>query len=112
MTVEALADDDGVRVLRASGDIDVTVVPGLLPGVAGLVAGWSGVVLDLTEVAFFDSSGVRLVDRLSRECGRAGTAFCVAAPPASPGRRVLELVGMAALLAEDDIETAVARVRG
>ena len=112
MTVETLPDDDGVRVLRATGDIDVTIVPGVLPGVAAMVAGAAGVVLDLTEADFFDSSGVRLVDRLSRECGRAGAAFRVAAPPGTPGRRVLELVGLAALVADDDLASAVARVRG
>ena len=111
MTVETLDDDGGIRVLRATGEIDVTVVPPLLPGTAALVAGARGVVLDLTQVSFFDSSGVRLVDRLSRESGRAGVAFRVAAPVGSPARRVLELVGLAALLVDDDVDTAVSTVR-
>ena len=111
MTVETLPDDGGVRVLRATGEVDVTVVPALLADVASMVAGASGVVLDLTPATFFDSSGVRLVDRLSRECGRTSTPFRVAAPPGSPGRRVLELVGMARLLADDDLATALGRVR-
>lgn len=112
MTVEPLPDDHGVRVLRATGELDVTIVPPMLAGVPSMVSGARAVVLDLTEVTFFDSSGVRLVDRLSRESGKDGAAFRVAAPPGGPARRVLELVGMAELLADDDVATAMARVRG
>lgn len=112
MTVEPLPDDDGTRVVRAGGEIDVTFVPPLLAGVASMVSGARGVVLDLTDVTFFDSSGVRLVDRLSRESEKIGAPFRVAAPPGGTARRVLELVGLAALLADDDVATAVARVRG
>lgn len=112
MTLVPLPDDDGIRLLHASGDIDVQFVPPLLASVASAVSGARGVVLDLTDVTFFDSSGVRLVDRLSRESGKIGAAFRVAAPPGGAARRVLELVGMAELLADDDLATAVARVRG
>lgn len=112
MTVERLPDDDGTLVLHATGEVDVTLVPPMLAGVASMVSGARGVVLDLTDVTFFDSSGVRLVDRLARETGKIGAPFRVAAPPGGMARRVLELVGMAALLADDDVATAVARVRG
>ena len=111
MTVEPLPDDGtGVRVVHASGEVDVTVVPAVLAGVPALVAGARGVVLDLSDVTFFDSSGVRLVDRLGREAAGAGVRFRVAAPPGGAARRVLELVGLATL-ADDDRATAVARVR-
>lgn len=112
MTVETLVDDaDGVRVLHASGELDVTVVPALLAGVPALLSGARGLVLDLTDVTFFDSSGVRLVDRLARESSRAGVGFLVAAPPGNPARRVLQVVGLAAALVEDDRDAAVVRVR-
>ncbi len=94
MTFEALPDrDGGTTVLRATGDLDVAVVPALLPEVPALVSAAGSVVLDLSAVTFFDSSGVRLVDRLARECGARATPFRVVAPPGGPTRRVLELVG-------------------
>ena len=109
MSLLALPDADGVRVLRASGEFDVAVVPPLLPGLPALVAGAPAVVLDLSLVEFFDSSGVRLVDALARACD--GVPLRVAAPPGTPARRVLELVGLVDGLVEDDLDAAVDAVR-
>ncbi len=67
-------------------------------------------VLDLRAVGFFDSSGVRLVDRLARECARRGLQLRVVAPADAPARRVLELVGLAGALACDTEDEAVAAV--
>ncbi len=110
MTLQAQERPGGLRVLHATGELDVVSVPPLLPTVPGLVAGAAGVVLDLGGVVFLDSSGVRLVDRLARECGATGTAFRVSAPRGAPARRVLELVGMAAVLGADDVATALAEL--
>lgn len=108
MTVQPLALPGGVRVLQADGEIDVRVADGLLPTLLDLVDGARAVVLDLTAVTFFDSSGCRLVDRLARESARQGTQFRVVAPTGSPSRRVLELVGMADALAADSLASALA----
>jgi anti-sigma B factor antagonist len=107
MTLEGLpVHANGVRVIRADGELDVVSVPPLLPGLAELVAGAAGVVLDLTAVSFFDSSGVRLVDRLARVARGAGAGFRVVAPPGTASRRVLEVVGMDPLV-DDDVPAAV-----
>ncbi len=108
MSLQPLEHPGGLRVLRAAGELDVQVVPALLSAVPGLVAGAPSVVLDLTDVTFLDSSGVRLVDRLTRECGQAGAAFRVVAPRGNRARRVLELVGLAGLLT-DDLPAGVAQ---
>lgn len=109
MTVESL-ESTGVRVLRARGEVDAVAVPGLLPQVGTLVGGARALVLDLTAVTFFDSSGVRLVDRIGREAGRTGASYLVVAPPGSAARRVLEIVGMAGALVRDDLDGALADV--
>lgn len=111
MTVQPLPDDGGVRVLRADGELDITTAPPLLAAADTLVAGARGVVLDLSAVTFFDSSAVRLVDRLSRAAAAADARFRVVAPSGSTARRVLELVGLAALLVDEDLPTAAATVR-
>ena len=108
MTLEPQALLGGVRVLRADGELDVRTADELLPAVPTLVDGARAVVLDLTAVTFFDSSGCRLVDRLGRETSRRGAGFRVVAPPGGPSRRVLELVGMAEALADDSLDAALA----
>src|SRR5689334_8321368 len=112
MTLEALPDRaGGTIVLRATGELDVAVVPTRLPEVPALVSAAESVVLDLTDVTFFDSSGVRLVDHLTRECDARATPFRVVAPPGGPPRRVLELVGLADAVASDDLPAAIRAVQ-
>jgi stage II sporulation protein AA (anti-sigma F factor antagonist) len=103
--------DDGVVVLRASGDLDIATVPDLLSDAAALVEGARGVLLDLTDVTFMDSSGTRFIDRLTRECGDAGIELRVVAPPGTQCRRVLEIIGLAELLVVDDLDEGRALVR-
>jgi anti-sigma B factor antagonist len=111
MKLQAEADrTDGVRVLAARGELDAAVAPAMIPEVAHLVAGATGVVLDLSALTFFDSAGVRLVDQMARACARVAAPFRVVAPPRAPSRRVLELVGLAEPLAVDDVATALAAV--
>ena len=113
MTFQAMRthDDNGVTVLRARGELDVAVVPALLPQLPALVSAADAVVLDLTAVTFFDSSGVRLVDRLARECARVQAPFRVVAPPGSASRQVLDVVGLTDALASDDLAGALRFVR-
>ena len=106
MTFEWLPEQDGVLLLRASGEVDVVTTAGVHERVAELVRGATGLVLDLSAVTFFDSSGVTMVDRLARACRRAGAGCAVVAPPGTRGRRVLEVVGMAAGLVHDDLPAA------
>ena len=107
MTIDSAYDEGGVRVLRAGGELDVATAPGLLLGFSALVVGARGVVVDLRDVTFFDSSGVRLVDQMARTCAEDGMGFRIVAPPDSPTRRVLEIVGMTDV-ADDDLPAAIA----
>lgn len=91
----------GPRVLSAQGELDVLTSEPLRGRVAQLVAGASGVVLDLTEVTFFDSSAVHFVDLLLREGARTGVPVRVVAPKGRMPHRVLEIVGMLACVHED-----------
>lgn len=112
MTLE-VRSVDGVRELAAAGELDAASVPDLLPRLPALLGDLGqvrGVVLDLAAVDFFDSSGVRLVDRLTRLC--AAVPLRVVAPPGGPVRRVLEMVGMAGPHVVDDLAAARAQVTG
>jgi anti-anti-sigma factor len=93
------------HVLSISGELDVVSLPSVLERVPELVAGAVAVVVDLGEVSFLDSSGVRFLHRLAHTCDQAGTGVRVVAPPQSRARRVLDIVGMT-LLVDDDLDTA------
>ena len=68
-------------------------------------------MLDLAAVTFLDSAGVRLVDRLARECGRVGVPFVVVATPGRTPARVLDIVGFGPPLVAADLATALEAVR-
>ena len=110
LTVD-VADERGARILRMSGELDFAVAPDLLPSVPEFVAGAAGLVLDLTAVTFFDSAGVRLVDRLARECGRTGARFSVVATPGTTLARVLDIVGFGPPMVVPDLAAGLAAVR-
>lgn len=108
MTVEPQPARDGVRFVRLTGEVDV-VSSRLLHD---QLSGAGSLVLDLSDVTFFDSSGARLVDQLAREHAVAGSGFLVVAPVGGRARRVLELLGYAGELVADDIESALAQLHG
>ena len=93
------------HVLSITGELDVVSVPDVLDRVPALVADAAAVVVDLRDVSFLDSSGVRFLHRLAHTCGAAGTGVRVVAPPGSRARRVLDIVGMT-LLVDDDLDAA------
>lgn len=109
MTVDVEDRADGVRVLRAHGEIDLVAVE-QLPEPSELVRAGAPLVLDLSAVTFLDSAGVRLVHQVAGTCGRNRDAFCVVAAPGSRPRRVLDVVGLAQPYAEDDLPSALRRV--
>lgn len=110
VTVEVTPAGDGARVLRMTGELDVATAPELQARVPELVEGAAGLVLDLAAVTFFDSSGVRMVDRFARECGRSGVAFAVVARPGTAPSRVLEIVGFGPPLVTADLAAGLAAV--
>ena len=109
MTLDVEDGPGDVRVLRALGEIDLLTID-QLPDLSELVHPGTPLVLDMSEVTFLDSAGVRLVHRLAEACGRNHDAFCVVAPPGGRARRVLDLMGLAEPHAEDDLTAALRRV--
>jgi anti-anti-sigma factor len=81
-------------VIALSGDIDLAAVSAVEERIrAGLDGGSSTVVLDLRQVEFMDSSGLRLILRMDHEVRERGDRFVLV----RGGRRVsrvLELSGV------------------
>ena len=98
------------HLLTLSGELDVVSVPAVLEHVPVLLADAAAVVVDLRDVTFLDSSGVRFLHRLAHTGATAGTGVRVVAPPGCRARRVLDIVGMT-LLVDDDLDAARAALR-
>ncbi|RJS47414.1 STAS domain-containing protein [Nocardioides cavernaquae] len=89
--VEA-ADLDNVRVVRVSGEIDLSNAHDVLESIGEAVrSGATAIVVDLSGVTFLDSSGISMLFRLHERIGYSRQELRLVVPLASPIRRVLEL---------------------
>src|SRR5690349_24333206 len=99
MTVTAQPlGSSGTVILTCVGEIDTRVAPALRAQVLKLISDRTGVIIDLTPVTFFDSAAVRFLDDIARECAHHNTPVKAVAPPGTPARRVLDIVGMSAMI--------------
>ena len=82
-------------VARLSGDIDLTNVSELAEALARSVENTAlGLVVDLSQVTYLDSTGLRLLFRLSTSLQSRQQDLHLVVPHASPLRRVLVLAGV------------------
>lgn len=94
----AIQQDAVPPVVAARGEVDAASSPRLLAGIDEAVALGSGVAVDLSEVTFIDSSGLRALTEALRRSEREGFGFRVSSMSESV-RRVFDLTGMTPLLA-------------
>jgi anti-sigma B factor antagonist len=92
--IEADTDENGRALLRVSGAIDMQSREALLTaGRAALGRDTSGLVLDLAEVNFMDSTGIGALVELGHDAEDAEVDFALREP--SPRViRILEMTGL------------------
>ena len=78
-------------VARLDGELDLASVPTVQRDVLAATAGAQRVVLDLSEVTWMDSTGLRMLDDLVRRYEARGAAVSILAPPDVPARFTLDL---------------------
>ncbi len=87
-----LTDDDGIVVAAVIGDIDFGTADDLARDIAlALPDSAAGLVLDLTDVRYVDSSGVRVIFELAAQLGISGRRLALAVPETSPVRRLIKI---------------------
>jgi len=80
------------------GEVDIAAVPALELALDGAIRDSAGAfVLDLCEVEFLDSSGLRVILRARALLAREDRALAVVCPP-GPVRRLFNQAGIADLL--------------
>ena len=83
---------DGVPVVRVRGEIDLSNADAVLRSIEDAIDDEApGLVVDLRELEFLDSAGVRLLFEAARLVTVGGGRFVALVGPGSPALRVLEL---------------------
>lgn len=94
MTKLVLSSDTSgpVPVTRISGEIDLANAPRMRDEILALAVGdVPGLIVDLTEVSYLDSSGVKALFQLARDLRQHDQTLLVTLPVGSPLRRVLKV---------------------
>ena len=87
-----VAESSGVLVARLIGEIDASNAGELRLAVSDRLASTSsGLILDLSEVAYLDSSGIHLLFDLGRRLRTRRQVLLLVVPEEAPTRRVLTL---------------------
>ncbi|MGW7102378.1 STAS domain-containing protein [Streptomyces sp. NPDC054838] len=81
--VKVQVRDHGVTVARLPDVVTFDTVTALQPDITALLdeRNCRHLVLDLSRIDFFDSSGLSMLLKVWRRCLATGTAFTLAAPP-------------------------------
>ena len=110
----AVGSTNGVVVATLSGEIDLSNAAQITRSVVDAVPNEAvGLVIDLSDVAYLDSAGVRMLAELERRLGWRSQAFRVVAPEGSRTRKVLSIAGLDGLLVlETSVESASANLKG
>ena len=105
--IVALMDDDTARLSIASpetavfvlsGEIDAHTAPSFAARFDPLPAGAdAAVILDMAEVTFMDSSGLRVLIELNRRASESGLAMIVRAPSRAVAR-IIEISGLSDII--------------
>ncbi len=84
-----------IPVARISGEIDLANAPRMRDEVLALALGdVHGLIVDLTEVSYLDSSGVKVLFQLARDLRQHDQRLLVTVPVGSPLHRVLKITGL------------------
>ena len=103
----------GVLLARVTGDLDLSNLHAVHTALVDATTNEAlGLVVDLSGVAFLDSSGVETLFRLQRSLAIRQQRFAVAIPPDAMVRRALEISGaQSEMTLCPSVEAAVAAVR-
>ena len=105
----AVDEADGRKLVRVGGELDAFGAQSFRERV-GLLRSADRVVVDLSELAFIDSAGLHALFAVARGAKDVGASVAFVVPPASPVRRVIELVLLGEVApVHESLEAAVTR---
>jgi anti-anti-sigma factor len=91
--IQTTSDDSGVVIARIAGEIDISNASHVEGRLTAAVPNSAlGMVLDLSDLSFIDSSGVELLFRLGERLEDRRQRLAVALPEGALVKRVFEIV--------------------
>jgi stage II sporulation protein AA (anti-sigma F factor antagonist) len=87
-------DLDGIVVASISGEIDISNVDRVADKLNALPNAATGLVVDLSQAEYLDSSAISLLHDLALRLRQRSQKLVIASPHGSPPRRVLELAAV------------------
>lgn len=96
-------DLGGAQLLSVSGEVDLSNVDTVRAAIsASIPSDASLVIVDLSDTAYLDSTGLAMLFRFARQLGYTRQEFCLVVPPDSPIRRVIELTNLTRVIRVED----------
>ena len=107
-----IEEREGVVIARLTGELDVAGAPSIGETIGEAVpTSARGLVVDMSELEFIDSSGVSMLFSLARRVGSRRQELRVVAPAGQPVARVLDIVEFdKAAPVHADVDSAVAEI--
>jgi anti-anti-sigma factor len=93
---------DGMAIVTVSGEIDLTSSDSLQGSIEQTTS--PRVVLDLSRVAFLDSSAIRAIDRGRRRLVSQSRSLLIVSPPDTPSAWTLRVAGFDRELVVDSLD--------
>jgi anti-anti-sigma factor len=91
--------DEDVIVVRVAGEIDMSNAANVADEIMTQVSNEAvGLVVDLTDVSYLDSAGIRMLMELAKRLGWRGQILRIVAPSGSRSRHVLSITSADTLL--------------
>jgi anti-anti-sigma factor len=89
------ATDHGASlVLTISGEVDISNIDSIAEAIYALPNTEEGLLIDLSEVSYLDSSAVSLLHDLAMRLRSRAQRMIVVSPPRTPPRRILDLTAL------------------
>lgn len=88
------SDHGAGLVLAISGELDISNIDTIAEVIHALPNPEGGLLIDLSEVSYLDSSAVSLLHDLAMRLRSRAQRLIVVSPPATPPRRILELTAL------------------
>ena len=107
-------DEAGVKVIAVAGELDIATAPGLCARLdATRIGRRPRLLVDLTDVDFCDSTGLRALLGAASEVRAHGGRFAMVCRPGGEVARLLEIVGASEwTVVHEDAAAGIAALTG